>query len=171
MPWHREWVINAHAPFAVCRLHFSSLSLPRKHFQISRENHEVTLVTPRFKVEPKAVIFYLWSAERLKVHATLLQHRTGMEYFYCTAHWTSGHRQHSLHFVKPQRQQVTGYICHRPHLLLLQMAGIWRKDRAVAVSAVFPVWIGVIDALETQVFRAVEERESEMSALENGLLP
>lgn len=159
MSWHRKWVINAHAPVAVCRSHFSSLSLPRKHFQISRENHEVPLVTPRFKAKLKAAIFYLWSAERLKVHATLLQHQIGTEYFYCTAHWTSGYRQHSLHVVKAQTQQVTGYISHRPHLLLLlQMAGIWRKDRAVAVSAVFPVWVGVIDVLETQVFWGVEER-------------
>lgn len=96
----------------------------------------------------------------LKVHVTLLQHQIGREYFYCTTHWTTGYRQYSLRFAKVQTQQVTGHIYHRPHLLLfLTMAGIWRKDRSVAVSAVFLFWVGVINALETQVFWGVEERE------------
>lgn len=70
------------------------------------------------------------------------------------------YRRYPLRFAKAQTQQVTGHICHRPYLLLLlQMAGIRRKDRSVAVSAVFPVWVGGIDALETQVFWGVEERE------------
>lgn len=96
----------------------------------------------------------------LKMHSILLQHQIGTEYFYCTTHWTTGYRRYPLHFAKAQTQQVIGDICHRPYLLLLlQMVGIRRKDRSVAVSAVFPVWGGVIDALEIQVFWGVEERE------------
>lgn len=164
--WHWEWVINAHASIAVCRPHFSSLALQRKHFQISRENHEVPLVTPRFKAELKAAMFYLWSAEWLKVHSTLLQHQIGTKYFYCTTYWTKrspGNIRFVLHrHSRWQDTSAIGHICFFSYK--------WQTSKGRTDLWLFLPCSQWSMHLKHKSFEGWR-RENKMSALENGFLP
>lgn len=155
-----EWDDQHSCPVAVCRL----------SFHIPCENHEVCpLNTPRIKAEFRTSILYCHQKGSRSTPPYYNTRLVQNIFFYCTTHLTSSHIKCSFSFAKAKIQQVTGHICHRPHLFY----GGHLKESQIYVNFCCVISLGRSDLCtwSASLWGWLEERESKMIILESGLLP